>query len=147
MRQTEQGVERELAGREPLAEERALWERALVVAQSAYAPYSGFRVGAIIRGSEGREATGVNVESAASPAGLCAERAALGAYVTAGGRDVVAVAVASPSGDAAPCGVCLQALSEFGDPLIVAQVAGEVRVFRLTELLRVPFRRSATAEP
>lgn len=135
------------AGRAPAPAELAAWRRALAAAESAYAPYSGFRVGAVVSGEGAAEAAGVNVENASSPAGLCAERTALGAFVTAGGRRLELVAVASPDGEAAPCGVCLQALSEFGDPLVVARVAAEVAVWRLSELLRLPFRRPARCAP
>ena len=126
-------------GRPPNADEQALYERALEVAQSAYAPYSGFRVGAVVSAASGHEYAGVNVENASHPVGQCAERVALGTAVTAGERDVAAAAVASPDGEALPCGACLQALSEFGDPLVVARADGGVRVWRLRELLRAPF--------
>ena len=76
-----------------------------------------------------RRISGVNVENAAYPAGLCAERVALGAFVTAGERELRVVAVAAAGGrDAQPCGVCLQALSEFGDPDVVRRTGGELRV-------------------
>ena len=120
-------------------DQAALFERALTAAQAAYAPYSHFRVGAVVRAASGREYLGVNVENAAYPAGLCAERVALGAAATAGERQLTAVAVASLDGEAAPCGACLQALSEIGDPLIVARANGGRRVWRLRELLPAPF--------
>ncbi len=73
----------------------------------------------------GRVHLGVNVENAAYPAGLCAERAALAAAVTAGERRLRTVAVAAGSGaDCLPCGMCLQALAEFGDPDVVARAGG-----------------------
>ncbi|HJW75733.1 MAG TPA: hypothetical protein VJ787_08720, partial [Thermoleophilia bacterium] len=83
---------------------------------------------------------GVNVENASFPAGLCAERVALGAAVTAGERAVTAVAVATADRrDAVPCGACLQALAEFGDPDVVCRAGGELRAFALHELLAAPF--------
>ena len=110
------------------------------MAAQAYAPYSGFAVGAALRGPGPQGYLGVNVENAAYPAGLCAERVALGAFVTAGERELRVVAVAAAGGrDAQPCGVCLQALSEFGDPDVVAQMGGELRVMRLRDLLTAPF--------
>lgn len=129
----------EAGGRPASADERRLYERAMVVAESAYAPYSGFRVGAALRSGGGEEFDGVNVENGSFPVGLCAERVALGALVTAGRRDLAAVAVASPAGDAVPCGACLQALSEFGDPLLTCRVEGQLKTWRLSELLRLPF--------
>ncbi len=91
-------------------------------------------------GPSGRSHHGANVENAAYPAGLCAERAALAALVTHGERGLRYVAVAALDGsDCLPCGFCLQALSEFGDPEIVARAGGEVRVVHLRELLTAPF--------
>jgi cytidine deaminase len=86
-------------------------------------------VGAVAVGPSGRSYHGANVENAAFPAGLCAERAALAALVTHGERGLRYVAVAALDGsDCLPCGFCLQALAEFGDPAIVARAGGEVRV-------------------
>jgi cytidine deaminase len=109
-------------------------------AARAYAPYSGFAVGAALVAESGRVHLGVNVENAAYPAGLCAERAALAAAVTAGERRARTVAVAAASGDdCLPCGFCLQALAEFGDPDVVARAGGAVTVLRLGDLLTAPF--------
>ncbi|MEZ5126392.1 MAG: cytidine deaminase [Thermoleophilia bacterium] len=127
------------------AEERALGA-ALLMAERAYAPYSGFRVGAVIVDAAGSEYRGVNVENASYPAGLCAERAALAALIAAGGRRPLLVAVAAASGDdCLPCGVCLQALAEFGDPTIVARVGGAPRAIPLHELLTAPFAHASGA--
>ena len=133
-------------GRDPDPGEVALLERALAAAAAAYAPYSHFRVGAVVVAASGRRYSGVNVENAAYPVGQCAERVALGAAVTAGERGLRAVAVASPDGDALPCGACLQARSEFGDPVVVARAAGVARAWRLRDLLRAPFA-SASCTP
>ena len=108
--------------------------------RSAYAPYSGYAVGAVAVGPSGRSHHGANVENASYPAGLCAERAALAALVTHGERELRYVAVAALDGsDCLPCGFCLQALAEFGDPEIVARRGGELTVVRLRELLTAPF--------
>jgi cytidine deaminase len=126
--------------RAPGPAERLLFEEALGVAERAYAPYSGYAVGAVAAGPTGRGHHGVNVENAASPAGLCAERAALAALVASGERELRYVAVAALDGsDCLPCGMCLQALAEFGDPEIVARTGGDVRVVRLRDLLSAPF--------
>lgn len=128
------------AGREPELAERLLFQEARAVAAHAYAPYSGFGVGAVAVGPSGRSHHGVNVENASYPAGVCAERAALAALVAFGERELRYVAVAAADGsDCLPCGACLQALAEFGDPEIVARVAGEPVVLRLRELLTSPF--------
>ncbi len=126
--------------RAPEPAERLLFEEAATLVDNAYAPYSGFAVGAVVVGPSGRSHHGVNVENASYPAGLCAERAALAAMVAFGERSVRSVAVAAVGGqDCLPCGLCLQALSEFGDPEIVARLGGEVRVTPLSDLLTAPF--------
>ena len=126
--------------RVPEPAERVLFREAATLAQNAYAPYSGFAVGAVVVGPSGRNHHGVNVENASYPAGLCAERAALAAMVAFGERSLRYVAVAAADGqDCLPCGLCLQALAEFGDPAIVARMGGEVRVVPLRDLLTAPF--------
>ena len=117
-----------IAGRPAGAAERRLWERARAAAALAYAPYSGLRVGAALATVAGAAFSGVNVENASYPVGLCAERAALAAAVTAGERRFAALAVATDSGaPILPCGACLQALAEFGELDVVVRAAGEPR--------------------
>ena len=79
--------------RVPDLAERLLFQEAVTVADHAYAPYSGYAVGAVAVGPSGRSHHGANVENASSPAGLCAERAALAALVTFGERQLRYVAV------------------------------------------------------
>ena len=129
----------------PSLAERLLYQEARAVAERAYAPYSGLRVGAVAVGPSGRSHHGVNVENAAYPAGLCAERAALAVMVAFGERELRMVAVAAADGrDCLPCGLCLQALAEFGDPVVIAAAGGEIRTCRLSELLTAPFRLSSS---
>jgi cytidine deaminase len=119
-----------------------LVREAEAVRERAYAPYSGYRVGAALLGSDGRVHLGVNVENASYPAGLCAERSALAAAVSAGQRRFVALAVAVGGPlPGAPCGICRQALAEFGSDLRVVMVAvgGPRRTATLAELLPLPF--------
>jgi len=131
-------------GREPDLGERLLFREASAVAERAYAPYSGFRVGAVVVGPSGRSHHGANVENSSYPVGLCAERAALAAMVVFGEQEARYVAVAAADGaDLLPCGMCLQALAEFGAPEVVARIGGEVRVLALAELLPAPFSRPA----
>jgi cytidine deaminase len=87
-----------------------LVDRAEHVAARAYAPYSRYLVGAVVRARDGREFEGVNVENAAYPLGICAEKAAIAAAVTAGCRpgDLEAIGIT-----ASPCGGCRQWLYEF----------------------------------
>ena len=84
--------------------------KAEAAAKNAYAPYSNYLVGAVVRTTDGREFTGVNVENAAYPLGVCAEKTALGAAATAGYRpgDIEAIGIT-----ASPCGGCRQWLYEW----------------------------------
>lgn len=128
-------------GSEPRAEDD-LVEAAREAMESAYAPYSGFRVGAALEADDGRRFAGANVENAAYPVGLCAEQSALAAAVSAGARDFRRLAL-TVSGDepASPCGKCRQALAEFGGDLeIVSEgAAGGRERWTLGELLPESF--------
>lgn len=96
-----------------------LWQAAAEARKNAYAPYSGFAVGAALLAADGRIFVGCNVENAAYSPTLCAERVALGAAIAAGAQKFVAIAVLGGRGDVLadtpPCGVCRQTLSEFTD--------------------------------
>ncbi len=109
-----------------------LLERAQAAAANAYAPYSNFHVGAAALLREGSVVTGVNVENAAYPLGVCAERCALAraAAEGAGPGDVEAVAIT-----ASPCGGCRQWLAEFKVDRVVFLHEGEVLTRRPDELL------------
>jgi cytidine deaminase len=87
-----------------------LVEKAEAAAKAAYAPYSNYLVGAVVRTRDGKEFAGVNVENAAYPLGVCAEKTAIGTAVTAGYRpgDLEAIGIT-----ASPCGGCRQWLHEF----------------------------------
>ena len=90
----------------------------------AYAPYSGFRVGAAVLAG-GRIFTGANVENASYGLTVCAERNAVMAAVLAGRRGLEAVAVASGTNPPTPpCGACLQTLAEFAGPDLPVHLAG-----------------------
>jgi cytidine deaminase len=84
----------------------------------AYAPYSNYPVGAALLTASGKIYDGVNVENAAYPTGICAERVAVFKAVSEGERQFTAIAVVTPSGGS-PCGSCRQVLSEFGLEIIV----------------------------
>jgi cytidine deaminase len=115
------------------ANDRELYQQAVAAAAQAYAPYSGFLVGAAVRARDGRVFVGVNVENAAYPLGVCAEKSALTAAVTAGCRpgDFEAVGIT-----ASPCGGCRQWLVEMGvERVVYARADGEVVVATPGELL------------
>lgn len=93
----------------------SLRDAARHVRNNAYAPYSGFKVGAAIVGSNGEIYAGVNVENVAYPEGTCAEAGAIAAMVAAGTTSLSEVYVIADSPDpVAPCGGCRQKLAEFG---------------------------------
>jgi len=114
------------------------------VRANAYSPYSGFAVGAAVLAGD-CTFTGVNVEIASFPLGVCAERNAVAAMVAAGERVVDAIAiVTSADGPTPPCGGCRQVLWEFGpSSLVVAEnLAGERLSWVLEDLLPAPFERA-----
>jgi len=113
--------------------DRELYERAVAVAARAYAPYSEYLVGAAVRARDGRVLEGVNVENAAYPLGVCAERSALVGAVAAGYRpgDLEAIGIT-----ASPCGGCRQWLHEFRlERVVYARADGEVVVATPADLL------------
>jgi cytidine deaminase len=118
-------------------DDRDLLELAREAAGGAYAPYSGFRVGAAVLARDGRVVTGANVENSSYGLTLCAERAALGRAVAEGIRpgDVEAVAVT-----ASPCGACRQWLLEFAVERVLFPWQGELVARRPDELLPDSFR-------
>jgi cytidine deaminase len=117
----------------------------------AYAPYSGLRVGAALRGAGGKLYGGCNVENAAYPQGICAEVAAIAAMVADGERQIVEAAVMS-EGEAliAPCGGCRQSLREFASgavPIHLCGPEGVRRTVTLGELLPMAFGPGNLAIP
>jgi len=116
-------------------------ERARDAMDRAYAPYSGFAVGAAIV-ANGQIFTGQNIENASYPVSVCAERNAVGRMIDAGERriDVVAVVTAAES-PTPPCGACRQVLWEFGpEALVVAETTGGERImWALEDLLPSAF--------
>ncbi len=115
----------------------SLYERAVAVAERAYAPYSRYLVGAAVLARDGRIFEGVNVENASYPLGICAERAAIARAVVEGCRpgDLEEIAVT-----ASPCGGCRQWLFEFGlDRVTFRNADGEVVTRTPVELLPETF--------
>ncbi len=107
--------------------------RAREARRHAYAPYSRYAVGAAVLADSGRVYTGVNVENAAYPTGMCAERTAVFKAVSEGERRLTAVAVVTVNAGS-PCGACRQVLSEFGAEAVVLIADAQGRVVRETSV-------------
>ena len=120
-----------------------LFESAREAQSRAYAPYSGFRVGAAVQGKSGAVYSGCNVENAAYPIGTCAEQGAIAAMVAAGERRIAAILVIGDGPKlVTPCGACRQRIREFAAANTAVHVAapGGVRsTFTLDELLPSAF--------
>ncbi len=108
------GLARE--GGEPMTD-RELMEMAIAAREFAYAPYSGYRVGAALESEDGLVFTGCNIENAAYGNTICAERTALGKAVSEGARRFTRLAIASSGSAPYPCGACRQSLYEFAPKL------------------------------
>jgi cytidine deaminase len=113
-----------------------LVEKAEAVAEKAYAPYSNYLVGAVVRARDGREFVGVNVENAAYPLGICAEKNGIGSAVNegygVGDFEVIAITHS-------PCGGCRQWLWEFRFDRVVFRNQGNVVTMTPAELLPETF--------
>lgn len=125
-----------------------LVELALEARKMSYSPYSGFQVGAALLGRSGKIYQGCNVENAAYTPTNCAERTAFFKAVSEGEREFDAICIVggkkgTPTGYAAPCGVCRQVMMEFCDPqqfeIILATSTEQYEVFKLKELLPMGF--------
>lgn len=129
--------------------DHGLFEAAQEVRHKAYAPYSGFLVGAALRTEAGSVRVGCNVENAAYPQGCCAEASAIAVMIAASSsapdRRIAALCVVAEAIDgrlATPCGGCRQRIAEFASPdaeIHVADPDGKARIFRLGELLPEAF--------
>jgi cytidine deaminase len=111
--------------------EADLAARALEARRWSYSPYSRYAVGAALLAASGKIYDGCNVENAAYPECICAERVAVFKAVSEGERDFAAIAVATENGGT-PCGACRQVLSEFGLEIVVLVVNGEGTITRRT---------------
>jgi cytidine deaminase len=124
-----------------------LVEQAVEVRHRAWAPYSGFRVGAALRGESGRVYLGVNVENASYGVAICAERTAIVSAVAEGERRFSAIAIVTDADTpAAPCGICRQMLAEFALaepdqdlPVTLVSLNGSVAQLQLSALLPLAF--------
>jgi cytidine deaminase len=102
-----------------------LLQAALVARDHAYAPYSGFKVGAALRAADGSIHAGCNVENAAFPQGQCAEATAIGTMIASGATRIAEILVVAGGPETvSPCGGCRQRLVEFADPATPVHLAG-----------------------
>jgi homotetrameric cytidine deaminase len=126
---------------------QALLRAADAAMRNAYAPYSGFRVGAAVRGASGGIYAGANVENAAYPQSQCAEASALGGLVAAGESAITAAAVVAERLERCPpCGGCRQRLVEFGaaqTPVYLGRPGDAPEEVTLGQLLPASFGREA----
>ncbi len=129
--------------------DKELMQAATKAREMAYAPYSGFRVGAALLGKSGKVYVGCNVENAGYSPTNCAERTALFKAISEGEREFLSIAVVGgrceESADfCAPCGVCRQALAEFcdGDFRVILGNAERLQTFTLAELLPFAFGKN-----
>ncbi len=123
------------------SEDKQLIDVARQARQHAYAPYSHYRVGAAVRTRNGRIFSGVNIENAAYPTSICAERVALFKAISEGEREFDAIAVVTENGGS-PCGSCRQVLAEFGLHIrvLIADTQGQqIRETTVAELLPEAF--------
>ena len=130
---------------------KLLVEKAFEAQSFAYVPYSGFKVGAAILGSNGKIYQGCNIENAAFTPTNCAERTAIFKAVSEGQKEFTAIAIVGNKGDlkegegdyCAPCGVCRQVIAEFCNAkdfkIYLAKSRDEYKEYTLEELLPLGF--------
>jgi cytidine deaminase len=113
---------------------------ALEARRRAYAPYSRYQVGAAVLTADGAVIYGCNVENAAYPSTICAERVALTAAIAQGHRHFQALAVATENGGT-PCGACRQVMAELGPEMdiYIADAAGDFWTVGVLDLLPSTF--------
>lgn len=112
-------------------EKQSLIDLANTARQRAYAPYSNYPVGAALRSKTGRIFTGVNIENAAYPHTICAERVAIFKAVSEGEKEFEIISVVTDNGGS-PCGGCRQVMAEFGLDTIVLMADGSGKLVKET---------------
>jgi cytidine deaminase len=118
-----------------------LINKAMEARDNAYAPYSKFRVGAVLLASDGTVYTGCNVENVSFGATCCAERVAIFSAIVEGKRNFETIVVVSDSNELVfPCGICRQVILEFGIPtVVVSDSYGQWRQYKTLDLLPYAF--------
>lgn len=114
--------------------------------KNSYSPYSKFKVSAVLETKEGEIYTGVNIENASYPAGICAERVAIFKAISEGKKDFKRLVLIAEANNklkiAYPCGICRQVLNEFKTndfEIIVASSISNYKVYNIDELLPYSF--------
>ncbi|MDR2006514.1 MAG: cytidine deaminase [Acidaminococcales bacterium] len=133
-------------GREDMMEKLLATARAAM--EKAYAPYSGFKVGAAVLGLDGEIYGGCNVENASCGLTVCAERAAVCNAVCGGSRELAEILLTAENQPSVmPCGACLQVLREFSVKKVhIASREGKIASYGLEELLPLPFAKNKPGE-
>lgn len=117
--------------------DKELCDISIKAQENAYAPYSGFRVGAALLCEDGTVYTGCNLENASYGATLCAERCAISKAISEGKRNFIKIAITGSNGDfTMPCGICRQVLAEFmSDGFVITANKDERKTYRVKELI------------
>ena len=130
-----------------------LYRTAEKARENAYAPFSGFRVGAALLTEEGRVYTGLNVENSSYGATICAERTAFVKAISEGERRFAAIAISAGDQPSLPCGICRQFMFEFAPgirvitgPVREGEPEGGLKVQSLEQLLPDGFRLEGETE-
>lgn len=118
-------------------------DKAIIARENAYAPYSKFKVGAVLVDENGNETSGANIENASYGLSNCAERSAIFAAASKGMRKIKLIAVvADTTGPVSPCGACRQVIKEFADDdtiIILGNLKRDYKLMTMEELLPYGF--------
>ncbi|MGL4533733.1 MAG: cytidine deaminase [Fusobacteriaceae bacterium] len=121
-----------------------LIDEAIVAREGAYAPYSKFKVGAVVVDENNKHYNGCNVENASYGLSNCGERTAIFSAVSSGMKKIKMIAVvADTSGPVSPCGACRQVIKEFGDEdtvIILGNLKKDYKIMTMEELLPYGFK-------
>lgn len=119
-----------------------LLEKAKQASMNSYSPYSNFSVGSAVLLKDSTVYSGCNIENSSYGLTICAERTAIAKAISEGRKDIVAVAVYSPSGDISPCGACRQFISEFGSDIkIIYMFNNKIITKTISELMPDTFTK------
>ena len=128
----------------PHTEAQQLFDEAKKASENTYSPYSHFPVGAAVLAGDGSIIRGTNVENASYGLTICAERTALGHAISAGKKDIKAIAVYCRTTGVAPCGACRQFILEFGGDIVVIFKSGDELLQKtIQELLPFSFTKES----